>query len=66
MEFAAITKSGKEVTIEVYYDNQPGVEPGWCWRGKGADSVYAGGDNIDCVDSAEEALTWAKGIWGVE
>lgn len=64
MEFAATLNNGQEVTIEVYYDDQPGVEAGWCWRGKGADARYAGGDILNS-DTAEEALSEAKNVWGV-
>jgi hypothetical protein len=70
MEFRAKTTSGQEVTIEVYYDDQAGLDPGWCWRGKsGEDAMYAGGDVIDDMidaDSPEEALQAAKSYWGVE
>lgn len=67
MEFKAATKSGQEVTIEVFYDQQAGVEPGWCWRGKGEDATVAGGDTIDDVDQTDAAfaLQCAKGAWGV-
>ena len=56
-----------EVTIEVYYDDQDGCKPGWCWRGKGADSVLAGGDVIEDVDAndGKYALELAKNVWGM-
>jgi len=64
MEFTATLKSGREVTIEVYYDDQAGVEAGWCWRGQGSDSIYAGGDILD-AQSSEDALKEAKTVWGL-
>ena len=62
--FTATTQTGKPVEVEVYWDEQSGVEPGWCWR---ADKGNAGGDTIDGAekDEPEWALTQAKMVWGV-
>jgi hypothetical protein len=55
---------GQEVTIEVFFDEQPGVEPGWCWRGKGQDAGVVGGDILDATNE-EDAVDEAKRFFGL-
>lgn len=65
MEFT-INHNGTERTIEVYWDDQPGVTPGWCWRGKGKDAQALGGDALPDIfeqDEAEMALEHVKAVW---
>lgn len=51
------------LTVEVYYDEQPCVEPGWCWRGKGPDSVLLGGGPLE-AEGPLEALEETRALFG--
>ena len=55
---------GQEVTIEVYFDDQPGSTPGWCWRGRGQDAGLVGGDVVDATNE-EDAVDEAKRFFGL-
>lgn len=64
--FAAKTLNGKPINVEVFYDDQPGVEPGWCYRAFDEDGICCGADILEDVDCLEEAVYDAKSWWGVD